>query len=217
MIATVFALEFESAGFRALQCRRLRVSIWTLGVTGQRSASALDRLIKHNRPELVISAGFSGSLQPGLGVGAIVIGENFSAPHIIHRLGIFPDFKTGSIATVSEILESSDAKRTLGSLSGALAGDMESEHLYRVCCAAGIPMLSVRSISDTLEQDVPLPGSILIDPQTGRSSPAAIFSYLFRHPSKAAQFAKFIGNARVAQQSLASALGQILSVVLKGE
>ena len=177
----------------------------------------MKRMIEINRPELVISAGFSGALQPGLGLGAIVIGENFSAPQIVRNLAIFPEFRIGPTITVADILETSDDKKRLGEMSGALAGDLESGHLYGVCCEAGIPMLSVRTISDTLDQDVPLPGSVLIDPETGRSDPAAIFSYLFRHPAKAAQFAKLVSGARSAQQSLANALGQILSVVLKAK
>ena len=102
MIATVFALEFESAAFRTVQCRRLCVSIWTLGVTGQRSAAALQRMIEKNRPEIIVSAGFSGALQPDLDVGTIVIGENFSDPKIVGDLRIFPDFRTGLIVTVPE-------------------------------------------------------------------------------------------------------------------
>jgi len=215
MIAAVFAMEFESAGFRAAQCRRLRVSIWTLGVTGQRSAAALKRMIESSRPEIIVSAGFSGALQPGLGVGTIVIGENFSDPQIVQALRVFPDYQIGPIITVPDILESSDAKRGTGALSGALAGDLESEHLYQVCCEAGIPMLSVRSISDTAEQDLPLPRSVLINPETGRSDPTAIFQYLFRNPAKSTQFAKLVRDARSAQQSLAIALEVILSMLLK--
>ncbi|MFA7345568.1 MAG: hypothetical protein WC003_14805 [Terrimicrobiaceae bacterium] len=213
MIATVFALEFESAGFRAIQGRRLCVSIWTLGVTGERSAAAMKRMIEKSRPEIIVSAGFSGALQPDLGLGAIVIGENFSDPQMTRALRHFPDFRTGPIITVPEILETSAAKKNLGEISGALAGDLESAHLYQVCCQAGIPMVSVRTISDILEQDVPLPGNVLIDSKTGRSDPASIFRYLFRHPAKAAQFAKLVNNARSAQQSLANALAVILPLV----
>ena len=215
MIATVFALEFESAAFRAAQCRRLCVSIWTLGVTGQRSAAALQRMIERNRPEIIVSAGFSGALQPGLEVGTIVIGENFSDSNFVRALRKIPGFQTGPLVTVPEILETSEAKKNLAEMSGALAGDLESAHLYEVCCAAGIPMLAVRTISDIRDQDLPLPGSVLVDPETGRSDPAAIFRHLFRHPAKTAPFAKLVRDARSAQQSLANALGLILPLILK--
>jgi nucleoside phosphorylase len=215
MIATVFALEFESAEFRAMQRRRLCVSVWTLGVTGQRCAAALQRMIVKNRPEIVVSAGFSGSLQAGLELGTIVIGENFSDPQLVRRVQSMGNFLSGPISTVPEILETSDAKKHLGMSSGALVGDLESAHLYEVCRHAGIPMLSVRTVSDTLEQDMPLPADVLINPKTGRSDPSAIFQYLFRHPTQAAQFAKLVRGARFAQQSLAAALESIIPVVLR--
>ena len=215
MIATVFAMEFESAGFRAAQCRRLLVSIWTLGITGQRAAAALERMIEGSRPEVIVSAGFSGALQSCLGLGTIVIGENFSDPQIVSSLPASGDFRTGPIVTVPDILETSHDKMSLGESSGALAVDLESAHLYRVCCEAGIPMLSVRTISDTCDQNLPLPGEVLINPETGKPDPAAVFQYIFQHPSKAAQFAKLVSGARAAQQSLARALGTILPAILK--
>lgn len=214
MIAAVFAMEFESATFRATQGRRLCVSIWTLGVTGEHSPGALRRMIEKVRPELIVSAGFSGALQPGLALGDIVIGENFSDQHLVRKLRARTDFRIGPIVTVPDILETSAAKRSIGEKSGALAGDLESEHLFRVCCEAGIPMLSVRTISDLLGQDMPVPGSVLINPETGRSEPSAIFRYLFRHPAKAAQFAQLVSGARVAQQCLARALGNIILPIL---
>jgi adenosylhomocysteine nucleosidase len=214
MIATVFALEFEGASFRAAQGRRLCVSIWTLGVTGARSAAALKRMISQARPELIVSAGFSGALQPGLALGDILIGENFSDPKIVRTLRAATDYQIGQIITAPDILETVAAKKNLGEKSGALAGDLESAHLFHVCGEAGIPMLSVRTISDVLDQDMPVPGSVLINPETGRSEPSAIFRYLFRHPAKAAQFAQLVSGARTAQQSLASALGIIIPTIL---
>lgn len=214
MIATVFALEFESTVFRASHARRLCVAIWTLGVAGERSSVALKRMIGKSRPEIVVSAGFSGALQPGLALGDIVIGENFSDPQILRPLRGRTDYRIGQIVTVPDILETAAAKKNRGDGSGALAADLESAHIFRICSEAGIPMLSVRTISDVLEQDMPVPGSVLISPETGKSDPAAIFRHLFRHPGKAAQFAQLISGARVAQQSLAKALGSIIPPIL---
>jgi len=172
-------------------------------------------MIEKARPEAIVSAGFSGALQPGLELGTIVVGENFSDPQIVRAIPPHCDFRAGPTITVPEILETVAAKKTLGESSRALAVDLESEHLYRVCLDAGIPMLSVRAISDTLEQEIPLPGSVLLDPATGRPDPVAIFHHLFKHPSQAPQFAKLVGNARVARQKLATALGIIVPALLK--
>jgi len=215
MIATVFALEFESAGYRAIQAPQMCVCVWTLGVTGQRSAPVLKRLLGENRPQVLVSAGFSGALKPEIALGSIIIGENFTDPKILRCLPKDPDFRVGTVVTAETILETSQSKRALGESSRALAVDLESAHLSDVCKSAGIPMLSLRCISDTLEQDLPLPGSVLINPETGKADPSLIFQYLFRHPAKTAQFAKLISSARTAQRSLATALGKILPVLLK--
>lgn len=216
MISTVFALEFESTAFRTMLTKRLCVSVWTLGLAGYRGAPVLRRLIEKSRPEIIVSAGFSGALQPDIGLGAIVIGDNFSDPQLLQEtLSKSPTFRKGSITTVESVLETAIAKKALGESSGALACDMESSHLYAICVSAGIPMLSVRCISDVFDQDMPLPGNILIDPETGKSDPAAIFRHLFRHPGQAPQFAKLINEAKIAQKSLAKALVEILPILLK--
>ncbi len=215
MIAFVFALEFESAAFRATQSPQLCVEIWNLGVTGAHSAEVLRRRIAINRPEIIVSAGFSGALDPDLELGAIVIGKNYTDPDLFRVLRAFPQYRTGSIVTAPHILETSAAKKELAASSGALAGDLESGHLHSVCLEVGIKMLSVRTISDTLQQDLPVPADILINPETGKTDPAAIFRYLFTHPAKAAQFARLVTGAKVAQQSLAKALGEILPALLR--
>ncbi len=215
MIATVFALEFESVGFRAAQAPQMCVSVWTLGVAGWRSAVALERLIDRHRPEMIVSAGFSGALQPGLGVGTIVVGENYTDSRIAEILPVLPNVRTGAIITVDEILETVEKKKALGERSGALAGDMETGHIHRICHASCIPMVSIRCISDDLTQSMPVPGHILINPKTARPDPAAVFRYLFHHPAKTAGFAKLVAGARTAQHSLARALQEILPVILK--
>lgn len=215
MISTVFALEFESAGFRAMQSKRLCVSVWTLGVTGFRGATALKRLIEKSRPAVIVSAGFSGALQPGMDLGTIVIGNNSSCSWGGELCAKFPSFRAGHLVTVDVIKETALEKKALGESSGALACDMESKYLQEVCSSAGIPMLSVRSISDVCDQDLPVPGHVLLNPETGKSDPAVIFRYLFSHPGKVPQFAKLVNDAKFAQQSLAKALVEILPILLK--
>lgn len=210
MIAVVFALEFESAGFRAMQARGLCSQVWTLGVTGERAANALQRFLANQKPSVVLSAGFSGGLQPGLRIGDLIIGRNYTDSGLLQQLGTQTRFLIGDIVTAREILETSVQKLEMGRKTGALAGDLESAHLQTVCQAAGVPMLSVRSISDTAEADLPLPAQVLVNPQTGRSDPSLIFQYLFRHPSKAAQFAALVRDARTAQRSLGAALHDIV-------
>jgi len=215
MIAIVFALEFESAGFRAVLQNRMCVSVWTLGVMGKRTAPALEKLIQKNRPSIVISAGFSGALQPDIPAGSVLLGENFTDPDLARQIPVPAGIRIGRFVTSDGILESTAQKRALGLESGALAVDLESEHLHDVCSRTGVPMISIRCISDDMEQELPLPGHILMDPETGRPDPGTIFRYLFRHPAKAAEFARLVRSARMAQRALADALNEILPALLK--
>ncbi len=114
MIAIVFSLEFESAAFRAKSAPRLSVCIWTLGITGSLMGKALRREIEKARPEILVTAGFSGGLQPELHLGDIVVGENYSAPELLARLPESHGFLRGKLFTAPTILETSAAKQQAG-------------------------------------------------------------------------------------------------------
>jgi adenosylhomocysteine nucleosidase len=215
MIAIAFALEFESAVFAAKHDRRLRVATWLLGAMGAGTAEMLDKKLAQTRPELVISTGFAGGLQPELSVGDLVLGVNYSDPHIADRLDLGPHWRRGKILTVPAIIEKAAEKRRLGEESGCLAADMESEHLARVCAGRGIPMLSVRCISDALNDDMPVPAAVLLKPETCRPDPLALFRHLIANPSSVVGFNALVKNARTAQAGISDGLGEVLPQLLR--
>jgi nucleoside phosphorylase len=163
----------------------------------------------------VISAGFAGGLQPGLDVGDLVLGQNYSDPGLVAKLKLGPLWKTGNIITEPAIIEKGEGKRLLGEKTGCLVGDMETAHLAAVCAAHGVPMLSVRCISDALDDDMPVPAAILLSPQTGRPDPLALFRYLISHPKSVPGFNRLMKNAKTAQTCLAAGLLEILPQVLR--
>jgi adenosylhomocysteine nucleosidase len=215
MIAIAFALEFESACFRARHDPRLRVGVWLLGEMGLGAAKNLEKRLGDTKPDLLISAGFSGGLQPGLKAGDLILGENHSDVNIVSKLDLNERWRVGAVATAERILERAEEKRVLGVRTGCLAGDLETAHLALVCAAVGLPMLSVRCISDRVEDDLPVPANVLINPRTGRPDPLALFRYLIRHPSSAAGFNQLLKNSRLAQDQLARGLEEILGQLIR--
>ncbi|MDX2082182.1 MAG: hypothetical protein SFU53_15465 [Terrimicrobiaceae bacterium] len=215
MIAIVFALEFEAAEFTADPQRRMRVEVWPLGVTGHRSAHALERRLEIGAPELIVSAGFAGALQANVPVGTIVVGANFTDAGILDALRECPDLLAGDLVTVTSILSSAEAKRRLGEETGALAADMETAHLHDIAKREGIPFLSLRGISDSMEQDLPVPGPVLLNPATSRPDPGALFAHLFRNPKASLGFKKLLSDARLARRQLSEALDRILPILLR--
>jgi len=215
MIAIAFALEFESTCFRARHDPRLRVGVWLLGEMGLGAAERLERRLHDNVPALLISAGFAGGLQPGLNAGDLILGENHSDPDVVSKLSLNDGWHVGCVSTAEGILERAEDKRLLGMRTGCLAGDLETAHLARICAERGLPMLSVRCISDTVEDDLPIPANILLSPRTGRPDPLALFRYLISHPSSVAGFNKLLKNSRVAQNRLAKGLEEILDQLVR--
>jgi adenosylhomocysteine nucleosidase len=215
MIAIAFALEFESACFRARHDPRLRVGVWLLGEMGLGAAENLERRLAHTMPTLLISAGFAGGLQPGLKAGDLILGENHSDPDVVSRLSLHDGWRIGCVSTAESILESAEDKRFLGLRTGCLAGDLETAHLARICGDRGLPMLSVRCISDAMEDDLPVPADVLLNPKTGRPDSLALFRHLITRPSSVAGFNKLLKNSRVAQDHLARGLEEILPQLVR--
>jgi adenosylhomocysteine nucleosidase len=215
MIAIAFALEFESACFRARHDPRLRVGVWLLGAMGAGAATNLTRKLDASVPALLISAGFAGGLQPGLKAGDLVLGQNHSDPHVVSKLSLDNRWRIGGVSTAQAILERAEDKRHLGLETGCLAGDLETALLAKICAERRLPMLSVRCISDTVEDDLPVPADVLLNPQTGRPDPLMLFRYLVSHPSCVHGFNKLLKNSRMAQVHLAKGLEEILPQLVR--
>ena len=215
MIAIAFALEFESACFRARHDPRLRVGVWLLGAMGEGAAKSLRRKLDASVPALLISAGFAGGLQPGLSAGDLVLGENYSDPQLVSKLALDKRWRLGGVSTAQAILERSDEKRRLGLETGCLAGDLETARLAELCAERALPMLSIRCISDALEDDLPVPAATLLSPQTGRPDPLMLFRYVISHPASVSGFNKLLKNARLAQAQLAKGLEELLPQLLR--
>lgn len=214
MIVVAFALEFEGAAFRA-RSRWSTVETWFLGATSEKAAQSLRRCIAAEKPRTVISAGFAGALQPGLRVGTPVLGLNYTSEHLAERLSLSAGWLAGNIETADAIIETAEEKRALGEATGALVGDLETAHLFHVCQLAETPMISIRVVSDLVEEDLPVPADALIDPATSRPNPLALFRYLLTNPKSISGFRKLMRDAKIAQRQIERSLGEVIPQLLK--
>lgn len=215
MIAVVFALEFESAYFRAHHDSRLRVDTWLLGAMGADAARNLEKRLADSKPALVISAGFAGGLHPDLAIGDLVVGENHSDPAILAKLDLGNSWKRGKLETAAAIVEKAVDKQALARQTGASIADLETAHEARICAAHGVPMLSVRCISDAVDDDMPVPAALLLNPATGRPEPLQLFRHLITNPGAVPGFNQLLKNAKIAQKNLAAGLEGLLPQLLK--
>lgn len=120
---------------------------------GFRAARAATlQFITQRRPDLIISAGTCGALDPNLTLGQVLTVSRVQSP-----IGEFP-----TIASQGVVLHSQDAvaataldKRELFR-SGAVIVDMEAAAVASVCRDHNIPFACVKSVSDLADEDLPL-------------------------------------------------------------
>ena len=166
-----------------------------------------------DRPPWVISAGYAGGLHPGLQVGDLLLGENFSAPALLgtaRTLLAGEPLRTGALLTQPTVAETAADKAALHAATGALAVDMETAWIAAACADAGVPLLSLRVVSDAAAQSFPVPGGVLFDAVRQRPRYLALPLWLLVHPSRIAPFAAFVRGLAPARARLTRALSRLL-------
>jgi len=222
VIAISFALPEESkdivrglAGARRSATPALPVIAGTLagrqvvivhsGMGMASATAALGSFLDTHSPCLWIASGFGGGLSADLKVGDIVAVRNFSDPALLDSIAALPA-RQGALITTKSVIETALQKQDLARHTGAIVVDMETAAIQRLCSPRGIPMLSLRAISDTVSQDLPLPAAVWFDSVRQRPRPIPLLLHLALHPSRIAPFAHFVRGINLARARLTAFL-----------
>jgi len=229
MIAVTFALPTESSEFLRRLTDKHRVdrnSIRTVrGKIGDRQIEVLhtgvgekvcrervSKFLRDEKFEVLISSGFAGALNNELGVGDILRAKNFSTVDLNEQhlsLSTLP-MRTANLVTASALTDSSEERNRLARTSGAAALDMETEFIARICAEHGIPLLSLRVITDTPRYRFPAPPHILFNLEQQRTDLVKLSSYFLTHPHRVPRVARFARRIACAKKILANALVEII-------
>jgi nucleoside phosphorylase len=218
MIAITFALQAESSDFlRRLsnQSRIHRNGIHTVrgnvddrtvevvhtGVGEKVCQQRIGKFLRDQQFDLLISTGFAGALNDELRIGDLLLAKNFSTIDLSDR-GAFSSLPIhiADLLTASALIDSSDERNNLARESGATAVDMETEFIAGACATQGVPLLSVRVITDTPREPFPAPPNVLFDIQQQRTRFLKLATFFLAHPNRAPRllsFARRIARARV--------------------
>ncbi|MBI5183130.1 MAG: 5'-methylthioadenosine/S-adenosylhomocysteine nucleosidase [Nitrospinae bacterium] len=154
----------------------------------------------------IISLGYAGAVREGIGIGDIILCDRVIRDRGMWGLGVrrglfseeyLPntdlfkkaldvlqkdniDFHQGAILTVDRIISSPEMKRWIGETYPVIGVEMETAGLARVATMMGIPFLSIRAISDTVDDNVISFSSFLS--KSGRILRAKAGIYMLRHP-----------------------------------
>jgi adenosylhomocysteine nucleosidase len=210
-VALTFARPEESGAFRkkldglrkgrcgALPAWRGNLGAVTVivihtGIGPVSAERAIRELLAHEQPRRVISAGFAGGLDPALRVG-----DTLTA-----------DFPTPMILSRSTPVETPAEKIAAFRETGARLVDMETGAIGAVCAGAGVPLSSIRAVSDSADESLPVPFGVWFDTTRQRPRPLALVLHLVRHPSHIAPFARFVLRLPRVAEALAQAIGAAL-------
>ena len=207
------------------------------GMGRQRAEQALSAVLARYQPVAVLSLGFCGALSATLRVGDLVVCTPVGAlltlpsgPHVapspvgwlhcdaslVQQALAVPTppgaghLVAGGCVTVPSAAGPRSVKHWLSESLPSVAVDMESFWIGRLAQEAGVPLLVVRSVSDTLAESLPSFEGLVDD--FGRASLTTLSRYLLHHPLRVAQLARLGLQAHRAAQSLTDFTVSFLSL-----
>jgi len=192
------------------------VAILHTGVGAGECNDRLEILLHKARPRLVISSGFAGAVSEDLRVGDLTLARNFSDPGLLASAQqILRDRQPRMVKlfTSTSIIDSVAERNEIARVAGAEAVDMETGAIVAVCNAHGVPLLSLRAISDTARRSFPMPPSVLFDIESQRTSIGRLVAYLFRHPTSVWRLLGFTRQIAQARAVLTDAIIALVKVL----
>lgn len=226
MIAVTFALPAESSDFvRLLRNRRgsgkevrgslhgRAISILHTGVGEQASRAAVVAFLQREPFAYLISAGFAGALHPELRVADVLLARNYSDDSFIERAGARVEkmaIRISRLATAKLIIGSAAEREELAARTGAAAVDMESEFIAAACAGYALPMISLRSISDTITKPFPAPPHVLFNVAKQKTDAVQLALYLATHPATVVRLLRFSRQITKARSALTRALSDLI-------
>jgi adenosylhomocysteine nucleosidase len=181
-VAFIFALGIESGGLvdalkgaetsrhkhgleRAGKLDGREVAIVESGLGGAAAARATKAAIEFYQPQWVVSAGFAGALNADLRRGHVLLADSVaSEQHEQLAVGIKLEpqvlaatkgLHVGRLVSVDRLIRHPAERHKLHEDHAALACDMETFAVAQACREAGTRLLSVRIISDAVDDELP--------------------------------------------------------------
>jgi adenosylhomocysteine nucleosidase len=231
-VLVCFPLKQEAAPFRKIAAEKSGVDILLTGIGRRKAEQSLRKFLSSCRsrgneaqiknqsetphvvsyePGLVLACGFAGGLNPDLKLGDVIFecgmwnAECGTLAERLAAVGAKPAkfFCAGRIATTAA------EKKNLRDETGADAVEMESAAVYAVCREHNIPCATVRVISDTASEDLPLDFNQLSRPDQSLDY-GKLFLAIAKSPGKIRALMKLQKQTQFAAERLAQVLARIL-------
>ena len=203
-----FALKEEAAPFHKLAAQRPGVFTVIVGIGRQNAERSVRRFLASAAPELVLTCGFAGGLNPELKVGDVVFDVQSPTAKVQSPL-LAAGAKPVKFFCADRIATTIAEKKRLREETGADAVEMESAAIQAVCAEKNIPCATVRVISDPADEDLPLDFNALA--KADRSIDFGKLAWaVAKSPGKIGALLALQKKTQLAAQRLAETLAKIL-------
>jgi nucleoside phosphorylase len=203
-----FALKEEAAPFHKLAAQRPGVFTVIVGIGRQNAERSVRRFLASAAPELVLTCGFAGGLNPELKVGDVVFDVQSPTAKVQSPL-LAAGAKPVKFFCADRIATTVAEKKRLRDETGADAVEMESAAIQAVCAEKNIPCATVRVISDPADEDLPLDFNALA--KADRSIDFGKLAWaVAKSPGKIGALLALQKKTQLAAQRLAEVLAKIL-------
>lgn len=191
------------------------------GAGREAAARATEALIAGHQPGWVVSSGFAGGLSPELKKFDFLFadqvvdtqGGKFSIDLGAGRdqLAAAPRVHVGRLVTVDEIIRTAAEKRELGQRHQALGVDMETLAVAQACSRHGVKLLSVRVVSDCVDDELPPEVLKLMSPQSTARKLGTALGAVVNRPGSMKDMWKLREDAMMASDKLAKFLTGVVA------
>ena len=232
MIAVTFALPAESSEFLRRLGNRSRsdrnglsvvhgtidhhsINVLHTGVGENICRQRIGKFLENQQFDFLISTGFAGSLNHKLQVNDLLLAKNFltldpkQMQSSLSNISIY----AANMLTVPAMIDSVDERQKIARKTGASAVDMETEFIAHACATRGIPLLSLRVITDTPTQPFPAPASVLFDVQQQRTRITALSKFFLANPTRIPALIQFARRIARARKVLTKALVEVVRTI----
>jgi purine-nucleoside phosphorylase len=208
-----FALKEEAAPFHKVAARHPGVVTLIVGI-GRANAEKSVRSFLGSAgapPSLVLTCGFAGGLNPDLKLGDVIFesGKQKAESGNWEERLLAAGAQPAKFTCTDRIATTAMEKWKLCLDTGADAVEMESAVIHAVCAERNIPCVTVRVISDTAHEDLPLDFNALAKPDRNIDFGKLAWA-IAKSPRKIPQLMQLQKKTKFAAERLAAVLGKII-------
>ena len=207
-----FALKEEAAPFHRVAARHPGVVTLIVGIGRQNAEKSVRSFLAASVPELVVTCGFAGGLNPELKLGDVIFepagpaANNQKLTEALLAAGARP----AKIYCADRIATTVAEKQALRAATGADAVEMESGAIQAVCAERGLACVTVRVISDTAHEALPLDFNALAKADKSLDFGKLAWA-ITKSPGKIGALMQLQKKTKFAAERLADVLAKIIS------